>query len=167
MTSLHAAGRHSTLVALGCIALAIGSLVYLTDRDGLHAVGIPAIPALAGAHLFGSIGLWLPSLVHPFAFSLFTAAVLPLRSAWRFGACAAWFALNAAFELGQHPAVRSDLGASIESVLGRTALGRTLSNYFVGGRFDRSDIVAAAIGALAAAGVLLVAQRLVERDHED
>lgn len=155
----------AVLVALGLMALGFGGLVYMTDRDGVHATLIPVIPALAGAQLFGPIGLWLPSLVHPFAFSLFTAAALPVGSAWRYGACATWFALDATFELGQHPAISRGLGAAIENLLGHTGFGRTLADYFVGGAFDRSDLVAAAMGALAAAGPLLVAQRLVEKGH--
>lgn len=179
LISLTAAGRavHSrvtgprlchgsaVLVSLGLLALGLGGLVYLTDRDGVHAVLIPAIPALAGSHLFGAVGLWLPSLVHSFAFSLFTAVTLPMRSAWRYGACAAWFVIDAAFELGQHPAISRELGDAIEYGLGPTALSRTLAHYFVGGSFDAADIAAAGCGALMAAAVLLLAQRHLENDH--
>jgi len=154
--------RVAGLVGLGLLVLAFGILVYLTDRDGAHAALIPAVPALSGMHWFGTAGLWLPSLAHTFAFGLFTAAALPLQSAWRYGACAAWFTINAAFEWGQHPAISPGLGAAIESHLGTTALSHTLARYFVNGGFDGADIAAAALGALGAAAVL----RLVQRHRE-
>ncbi len=164
-TALREVRHLAILVAMGLLALALGTLVYLTDRDGVHAVLIPVLPALAGSHWFGAVGLWLPSLVHPFAFSLFTAVALPAQSAWRYGACAAWFALDAAFECGQHPAIGPRLAAAIERCLGSTALGRTLANYFAGGGFDGADITAAGLGALAAAAVLHAVRGPWENHH--
>ena len=153
------------LAAIACLALAVGVLVYLTDRDTSHAVLIPAVGALAGSHLFGALGQWLPSFVHPFAFSLFTAAALPPRSASRYGACAAWCAVNVAFELGQHPRVSARLAEALQGSFAQTALTRPLANYFLRGTFDVGDIVAAVIGAFAAAGVLHFMQRASENDH--
>ena len=148
---------------MGCLALALGLLVYLADRDARHAVLIPAFAALAGSNLFGALGPWLPSFVHPFAFSLFTAAALPSRSAWRHGACAAWCAVNVAFEVGQHPNVSARLAEGLRANLGPSSVSRTLADYFLRGTFDLGDIVAAVIGAIVAAGVL----RLVQGDSEN
>jgi hypothetical protein len=153
------------LVALGLFVLAVGSLVYLSDRDSARALWIPAVPALAGHPLFGAAGAWLPSLAHAFAFSLFTATALPLRLAWRYGACGAWFAIHAAFEWGQHPAISPALAANIERHLGSLPGSRSLAGYFVHGVFDRGDIAAAATGALAAAVVLRLAHRSSETLH--
>lgn len=150
----HAPGIDTMPVALGLLALALGSLVYLTDRDGARAALIPTVSALAGSQWFGVLGLWLPSWAHAFAFSLFTASFLPWTSAWRQGGCLMWFAVDAAFELGQHPAIRQDLVPALERHLGPGPLGGLLSGYFVGGTFDRLDIAAAGIGALSAAVVL-------------
>ena len=97
------AGPSVRLAALGCLALAAGTLVYLTDRDPSRAALIPAIPALAGLGLFGGPGAWLPSFVHPFAFSLFTAAIQPARRSPAYWACALWWAINVAFEIAQAP----------------------------------------------------------------
>jgi hypothetical protein len=90
---------------------------------------------------------------------------LPVRSAWRYGACAAWFAIDAAFELGQHPAISRELGEAIESGLGSTALSRTIAHDFVGGSFDAADTAAAGFSAVTAAAVLLLAQRHLESDR--
>jgi hypothetical protein len=153
------------LVAPGCLALAVGLLVYLTDRDASRAVLIPSVGALAASNVFGMFGQWLPSFVHTFAFSLFTAAALPSRLAARYGACAAWCAVNVAFEAGQHPQVGARLAEALQRGFGRTALTRPLANYFLRGTFDGNDIVAAVLGAVAAAAVLRLVQGLPENDH--
>jgi hypothetical protein len=150
------------LAATGGLALAIGLLVYLTDRGVSHAVLIPTIGALAGSNLFGALGQWLPGFVHPFAFSLFTAAALPSWSAWRYGACAAWCAVNVAFELGQHPSVSARLADALHDIFGPTSLTQTLASYFLHGTFDVGDIGAAVLGAFAAAGLLFLLRRISE-----
>ena len=91
--------RDALLAALACLALAMGVLVYLADREPSHAALIPSVQVLAASHLFGTLGQWLPSFVHPFAFSLLAAAALPPRMARRYGACAAWCAVNVLFEI--------------------------------------------------------------------
>ena len=153
------------LVAVGCFALALGLLVYLADRDPAQAQLIPAVAALAGRQWFGPIGLWLPSLVHPFAFSLFTAAALPARSAWRYHACALWCVVNVAFELGQYPRASARLAEGLQDAFGSAAAGRSLANYFLRGTFDGADIAAAVLGAVAAACVLRLVQPTLENDH--
>jgi len=145
------------LVALGCAALALGWLVYLTDREASHALLVPTVAALAGGHWFGALGGSLPSFAHALAFSLLTAAALPPRSAWRYGACAAWFAVNVAFEVGQHAHVSARLADVLPASF--------VTNYFVGGTFDGGDIVAALLGALAAAIVLRSMPAISENQH--
>jgi hypothetical protein len=138
----------------GCLALAVGLLVYMADRNAGQAALFPAIAALHTGPIFGVIGAWLPSFVHPFAFSLFTAAVLPRTASPAYGGCVAWWAVNIAFEAAQHPQVSGHVAASLQLVFGPTWLTRALSNYFLRGTFDVGDIVAATAGALTAAGVL-------------
>ena len=153
------------LVMMGSIALALGLTVYLTDRNASHAVLIPGVAALAGSNVFGALGQWLPAAVHPFAFGLFTAAVLPPRSAWRYGACAAWCVVNLAFELGQHPLVSGYVAGALQAGSGQSVPGRMLANYFLHGTFDGADMLAAVLGAVAAAAVLRRMQQVQEIDH--
>jgi hypothetical protein len=54
----------------GGFALALGLLVYWTDRDPACASLIPGVAMLARRPVFGALGGWLPDLAHPFAFSL-------------------------------------------------------------------------------------------------
>jgi hypothetical protein len=158
-------GRRTALLAVGCLGLATGVVVYLTDRDAAHAILIPTVVRLSGRHLFGSVGLWLPSFVHPFAFSLFTAAALRPRSTPRYGVCAAWCAVNIAFEIGQHALLARHLAELLYGTLGYTSLARSLANYFVRGTFDIGDIAAALLGAVAAAGVMRHFNRASETNH--
>jgi len=132
----NAPGRPALLVAIGMVAMAVGALVYLSDR---------ASPG--SGSVFGVLGRWLPSFVHPLAFSLFTVATLRPRQAPRYGVCFAWFLVNAAFEFGQHPLISGPLTTALP-------LPRWIAAYFLRGSFDIGDIAAAALGALAAAAVL-------------
>lgn len=142
------------LAALGCLALAAGTLVYLTDRDPARAALIPAIPALTGLCLFGGAGAWLPSFAHPLAFSLFTAAVQPARRSPAYWACAMWWAINVAFEVAQAPAVSAAVADVLPRFIGQTGLADAFSTYLLRGTFALADLVAATAGAAAAAAVL-------------
>jgi hypothetical protein len=138
----------------GSGALGLGMLVYLCDRPASQALLMPQLGFLAGHSWFGIAGQWLPSFVHAFAFGLFSAALLAPRPRWVFGACGFWFAVNAAFEIGQHPQVRGPLAAALQRGFGEGPVVRACQNYFLRGTFDVADLVAAALGALLAAGVL-------------
>lgn len=151
------------LLVIGCTSLAAGVLVYLSDRSPSHALLVPAVAPLSGRQLFGAIGLWLPSFVHPLAFSLFSAALLAPQPRWRYGACAFWFGVNAAFEVGQHPQVRGPLAEAVRQGLGQGPVGRAFENYFLRGTFDLGDLIAAALGAALAACILHLL--CVHREH--
>jgi hypothetical protein len=157
--------RAAALLAIGCLSLAIGILVYLTDRDPTRSLAIPTVDALTGRRWFGAIGLWLPSFVHTFSFSLLTAAALPQRATPRYSICAAWCAVNLTFEIGQHPVPARHLAHLAEAALGNTSLARGLANYFLRGTFDAGDIAAALLGAMAAAGVMRLLAVSMEAEH--
>jgi hypothetical protein len=139
------------LVCMACLALSAGVLLYLGDRPAGVAWLIPALPALQGMGLFGSVGAWLPSFVHPFGFGLLTAVALPAGAIWRYGACLGWFVVNAAFEFGQLPQWAPRLAEAIHEVFGSSPVGQRLAWYFLRGSFGLDDLAAAAAGALCAA----------------
>lgn len=149
----------AVLVLMGCAALGFGLLVYLADRDLARSALIPAAAALTVGPLAGTLGLWLPSFVHPFAFSLFTAAARHRSAPPAYGACAAWWAADVAFEVGQHPAVSTPVAAWLARAPDSVWFARVLADYFARGIFDPLDLLACTLGALAAAGVLLVVDR--------
>ena len=143
------------LVVLGACALAIGVLVYLTDRDPTRAALVRTVSELPGSTLFGTVGGWLPSFTHAFAFSLFTAAIGRSGTADpAYGACALWWAIDTTFELAQVPQVSHGIVDAIESALAPSWLTDAMVTYLVHGTFDVADLVAVAGGALAAAVVL-------------
>jgi len=156
----------AALVTIGLVALAVGLLVYLVDRDPSRAALIPAAAALVGGNLFGALGQWMPSFVHPFAFSLFTAATYPSRASAGYSACVAWCAVNVVFEMAQSPGINRAVAQAAEGVLGRSWAARQLSNYVLRGTFDVGDLIAATAGAAAAAVVLyLVHRRRWNHEH--
>ena len=130
------------------LALVLGGLVYALDRGGLPQAQLAGAMA---APWFGAVGGWLPSLVHPFAFSLITAALRAPGAPPAYAACAAWGLVNVAFELGQHPRVGPALAARLESAFGPSGVAGALADYFSHGRFDSADLAAAVAGAAAAA----------------
>ena len=154
------------LAAIATLALAAGCLVYLTDRGLVPTASMSLIAALAGSIGFGALGLWLPSFVHAFSFSLFSAAALPSCARPRYGACLVWAVVNVAFEVGQHPSLSTGLAALVQDRLGTMPPAPMLALYFVHGTFDWSDIAAALLGALAAGAVLRFLSRRQERRHD-
>ena len=153
------------LVAVGCLALLTGLLVYLADRTASHAVLIPDLALSGGRHWFGTLGQWLPSAVHALAFSLFTAAVLKPGVAARWAACTLWAVVNVAFELGQHPTFRPRWTAALQGEMGDWVVTRSALNYFLHGTFDTYDIGAAILGALAAGAFLHFVDHVLEAHH--
>jgi hypothetical protein len=57
------------------------------------------------------------------------------------------------------------LAEALEGGFGLTSLTRPLANFFLRGTFDGADIAAALVGALAAAAVLRMMNRIWETDH--
>ena len=157
----HVAGRTALHQAVAVAALVLGTSIYLIDRAPGHAMLIPHLGSAGATPMFGAMGAWLPSFLHPLAFALLTAAVLPAASPWRYGGCALWGAINVLFEMGQHAALK---GAWLVAVdIG--AMPSALARYFIRGTFDTADLAAAAAGALAAAALLRGLDRLKENDH--
>jgi hypothetical protein len=152
--TVQARKRSALLVILGCVSLSAGLLVYPADRVASHAVLVPSIATLGGRNLFGALGQWLPSFVHPLAFSLFTATVLKPGAAACWGACTFWGLVNVVFEAGQHPALAVSWTAALHGAAGDSPIVRAMLNYFLHGTFDPYDVFAATLGALAAAAVL-------------
>jgi hypothetical protein len=151
---MHRTRRTATAITLGVVALLMGLIVYWTQRDPQHAWLVPTFAPPVGGFGFGVLGQWLPSFVHPLAFSVFTAALLPPRAAYAYGACVAWAVVNVAFEVGQHPALSARVADALHAVFGTWAPAQRVANYLTRGTFDVGDIVAAVLGATAAALLL-------------
>lgn len=112
------------LLTLSALALAAGVAVYLSGRaPGSSPAALGWLPPIAGSWpLLGQV----PSLLHAFAFTLLTTAVLGSHRVLT--AALLWAGIDTAFELAQHPAA---------AVIGAR----------VGGTFDLWDLAAVAAGA--------------------
>jgi hypothetical protein len=106
---------------------------------------------------------WLPTFFHALGFCLILAL---LAGAGRRAAalvCGIWFAVETAFEAGQHPVAGTWLVEHIPQWFEHVWLLERTGAYFNTGVFDPVDIVAAAAGAILA--YLLVAANEPERRH--
>lgn len=157
--------RPAGLGAIAAAALLLGLVVYLSDRPSASALLIPRFEAFGDRQLFGVVGQWLPSFLHPLAFSLLTAAALPSQTAPRYGVCMVWGLVNLGFEVGQHAATKGLLASALLEVFGRAPPARWLADYFLNGTFDIGDVIAAVLGALAAAALLGLAGYRPEQHH--
>jgi len=154
------------LTASASLALIFGVLVYIADRPPSSAVLIPTIAPFFRHNVFGVLGQWLPSFVHPFAFSLFSAAALGTSAAAsRYGACAVWCAINVGLEVGQHAAFKSQWAEALRTGAGDWVITRSVVNYFLHDTFDGGDVFAVVLGALAAAALLRLVVRRRETHH--
>lgn len=150
---------------IAALAFALGVGVYLADRPPFQPQWrLPRVWP-TGLPGFGVLGAWLPSFVHPFAFSLLTAAALPAGATPRFGPCVLWTGVNLAFEWGQHPSIREWLAPVLHRVLDPVGLGKPLANYVLRGTFDAGDLAAVFLGGLAAAVLLRLTTLAEERRH--
>jgi hypothetical protein len=129
-------------------------VIYLSDRPAGHAVVLPASLHWSGGPSLGVVGWWLPSLLHPFAFALLTAAAARPSAASTIGACAGWWGVNVVFEVAQHPRLSAPIAAWLDSRFDGAWPAQRVADYLVRGTFDVGDLVAASLGALLAAAVL-------------
>lgn len=138
--------------AFGFAWLAAGLVVYAIARPPTVVPFLPRAPSfieLVPSQLRPLLGP-APTFVHVLAFSLMTASVVGGGQKRRLFVCAAWAAIEIAFELAQYPAIRHLLLHSTAS----TPSMSYVSDYLVGGTFDCADVLAAILGA-ASAGLFL------------
>ena len=153
-----------SLAALALLLLGVGLLAYLTARPPSSAAALPPDwhhRSVTAVHVLREAG-WLPSLLHPWAFGLLSAAVARARP-WQLGACVAWGGVNLLFEAGQHPALAEALVQALGA--GTWQGAAALARYFASGTFDPADLAAAAAGTAAACACVLVATRGQEKQH--
>jgi len=98
-----------------------------------------------------------------FAFSLLTAAWLGGGKRAGIPACLTWFAVDTAFEVGQHPQIAERLAQFVPGWVERLPLLGQADAYFLSGTFDARDPISIAVGATAA---YLVTAYTTPRDRQ-
>ena len=145
------AARYIVLLGSAILALLVGTFVYLVDRDWASTQFLSPLAALQGdpAAFFGALGQVLPSFCHAYAFTLLLIMALGAsRHARPFGA-AVWFAIAAGLELLQAGRMQL-LAQEPTALLAGSPLANSVRAYVVNGHFDSGDLIAAAVGCLAA-----------------
>ena len=142
---------NSRLVFAAAIALAIGLTIYLVDRQAdVYFLPDTLAATISLPPLFGTLSLHLPSALHVYAFILLTVVCLPRGRRYLFAACSSWLVLEWLFEFGQHPQLQHYFTAWIPSWFERLPVLESSRAFFINGRFDALDLVAAVVGAAAA-----------------
>ncbi len=147
-------------LVVGLAVLLLGTLVYLVDRPPEQAFVLGAFSFCEVTPcVFGRLGQSLPTFAHVFAFILLTAALLGGGQRWAIAICLGWIAMETAFELGQHPALAPVVVKLIPSWFGQVPVLQKTDSYFLHGTFDPGDLLAIALGALAAYAVIHKSRR--------
>ncbi len=144
-------------ILIGTLVLLSGTLVYLVDRPPDQTYFVYKSSVDISLHnilpnLFGIIGSSLPSFSHVFSFILITAGLIASKKRGYIIICLFWFLIDSAFEFGQKFNT-----LIIEFTPGWFAGIPFLENtgdYFVRGTFSFCDMVAIAIGTIAAYFIL-------------
>lgn len=149
----------ATRILIGLGTLGIGLLVYLVDRRPeqiyfLYRIGVTHALAETGSSVFGVFGQNLPAFLHVFAFSLMTGGILACGIKGSLVVAGGWLLTDAAFELGQKFPAWAD--AIIPHWFDTFPVLESARIYFLAGTFDPLDLIAMALGALAAYGFLLI-----------
>jgi hypothetical protein len=149
-------------ILIGGTALIIGSLVYIIDRPADYTYFVYTGPTSISLYkilpnLFGLIGNNLPAFVHIFSFILLTAGVLSCQKRGCLFICLSWFFLDCAFELGQNfKTVPLEI---IPDWFSGIPFLENSKIYFLRGTFDVLDLVAIALGTVAAYFLLLTTNK--------
>lgn len=150
-TSTNQPPKRALTITIGLAALVLGAFVYLVDRNPSSVYFIPAgLSQWKGQQsVFGVIGNFLPTFVHPFAFICLSAAFIELNKRNIVLTCLAWLFIDSVFELVQMTVVAQYLLGIIPSFSGIPILENT-HNYLLHGSFDVFDLFSIVLGTIAA-----------------
>ena len=139
-------------IGLAMAVLCLGVLVYLLDRSNASVYFIPDAWTLATEtpSIFGTLGNYLPTFTHVFAFILFTHALLPRLRSSALAVVLAWFSVEVTFEIAQSGQIAAWIAAHTPAWFGNWPILENIPGYFLSGRFDVLDVVSIALGAGAA-----------------
>lgn len=144
--------RQSVLLIIAIGALAIGILVYVFDRQPEFVYFLPgwlSLNSMTGA-FFGSIGNYLPTFIHVYAFILLTVVIAAPSISKLIPICLAWFTLDSLFEVAQLNSVAVWIGNHIPGWFDGIPFLDNTANYFLMGTFDALDLFSIVAGTLAA-----------------
>ena len=146
--------RRSTVIQLTIAfgTLAVGIAVYLFDRQPANVYFIPDWIAnlIHISPIFGSIGNYLPTFIHVYAFIILSALVLQPTRKQLFMVCTFWFVIDCLFELGQMTSVSESVLNFIPGWFSNIPFLENTASYFLNGTFDILDLASITLGTIAA-----------------
>jgi len=144
--------RHNGLFIIAIGALCVGVLVYVFDRQAETIYFLPGWLSLESqiGGLFGSIGNYLPTFIHVYAFILLTVVVAVPSVTKLIPVCLAWFTLDSLFEFAQLNPIAQWIGSHTPGWFSGIPFLENTADYFLMGTFDVFDLFSIAIGTLAA-----------------
>jgi len=144
--------RQREMLAIAIGALCMGVLLYALDRQHDHVYFLSAwTPANSPtARVFGTLGNYLPTFIHVYAFILLTAAVAAPAMNKIIPICLAWFTLDCLFEVAQIDSSARWIAQHIPDWFSGVPFLENTASYFLFGTFDVLDLLSIAAGTVAA-----------------
>ncbi|MBW1919236.1 MAG: hypothetical protein JRI81_03305 [Deltaproteobacteria bacterium] len=144
-------------IGIGVLALCLGAFVYLISRPPEKTYFIYASKLRISLyhvfpHVFGVIGNSLPDFLHVFSFILITAGLVSKRKIEYLVVSLSWFLIEIAFEVFQK--FNRIALKIIPEWFNKVPVLENAGPFFKGGTFDLQDVVAVAVGTVAAYFVL-------------
>lgn len=138
-------------VLIAIIALSIGLLVYLLDRQPDRVYFLShGLSLVHGRHpLFGVMGDHLPTFVHVYAFISLTVAIAGSSNTRLLRICTLWFVIASLFECGQHPLLAPRIAAALPAWFAHVPILDNTAAFFLKGTFDLLDLWSIALGTVA------------------
>lgn len=182
MISSHKSRERRTvllLIAFAGIALFIGVVVYVLDRSPSSVYFLTGWDNNYGQlygdvgltrGYFGKIGLYLPTMLHTYAFILLTMAlVIPCQSIKKYNmqVCFVWFVIESLFELAQMDTIAYLIADWFPLGFANIPFIKNIPNYFIAGTFDALDLLSIAVGAIVAyLTIQYITQKVYVNAHE-
>lgn len=141
------------IIALGLLALTVGTLVYVLDRPATAVYFVPdsSVLALNTPLIFGQLGSYLPASMHAMAFVLFSIVFAGRRYLGLMAV--AWFAAEVLFELSQLDVIANKIATAIPTWFAGAPILENIPSHFMTGRFDGMDVLFLLLGCAAATAI--------------
>jgi hypothetical protein len=154
--------RQNELLAIALGVLVVGVFVYALDRQSEFIYFLPGWLSLNNqvGSVFGSIGNYLPTFIHVYAFILLTVVVAVPSLTKLIPVCLAWFTIDSLFEFAQLTPIAKWIGSHAPTWFSGIPFLENTADYFLRGTFDVFDLISIAIGTLAAyLSIVLIPRR--------
>ena len=144
--------RQSGILAIAIGALFVGVSLYTLDRQHEHVYFLPNWLALnhPSTGFFGSIGGYLPTFLHVYAFILLTVVVAAPSITKLIPICMAWFTLDGLLEVAQSDSIARWIAAHIPHWFSGLPFLENTASYFLSGTFDARDLLSIIAGSISA-----------------